>query len=90
MFVSWGASAETADCVARNLVDSDVAGIGSHGVIRIPSYYGFVEAGWLKPAAEDGCTYCVERNIWLDVTFEHCPSEWTLYLSILICIVVLK
>lgn len=52
IFISWGASPETADCVAHGLVDSDLAGVSSHGVLRIPSYYGFLQAGWLKPSAK--------------------------------------
>lgn len=52
IFLSWGARPETADCVARSLVNSDLAGIGSHGVLRIPSYYDFLQNAWLKPGAE--------------------------------------
>jgi LDH2 family malate/lactate/ureidoglycolate dehydrogenase len=33
-------------------VESDVAGISSHGVVRVPSYYDFLQNGWLKPSAE--------------------------------------
>jgi len=49
IFSAWGADEATAACVARSLVDSDLAGIASHGVLRIPMYHGFVKAGWLKP-----------------------------------------
>jgi hydroxycarboxylate dehydrogenase B len=38
--------------VARNLVGSDLAGMTSHGVRRIASYYSFLQKGWLKPSAE--------------------------------------
>ena len=50
IFRSWGAAEDTAACVSRSLVQSDLAGISSHGVLRIPMYHGFVKAGWLKPA----------------------------------------
>jgi len=50
IFVSWGAPEEIADCVARSLVDSEEVGISSHGLLRIPSYYSFLKAGWLNPA----------------------------------------
>jgi uncharacterized oxidoreductase len=49
IFVSWGSPADQAAYVARTLVDSDLAGIASHGVLRIPQYHEFVNAGWLKP-----------------------------------------
>jgi LDH2 family malate/lactate/ureidoglycolate dehydrogenase len=50
IFRAWGAADDLAACVARSLVDSDLAGIASHGVLRIPIYHGFVKSGWLKPA----------------------------------------
>lgn len=50
MIVSWGAPEDIAECVARSLVDADLAGIGSHGVLRLETYHSFVASGWLKPA----------------------------------------
>ncbi len=50
VFLSWGAEVDVAECVSRSLVESDLVGIYSHGVMRIPMYHGFVKAGWLKPA----------------------------------------
>lgn len=49
IFGSWGAPDDRATYVARTLVDSDLAGFASHGVLRIPQYHEFVTAGWLKP-----------------------------------------
>jgi LDH2 family malate/lactate/ureidoglycolate dehydrogenase len=51
IFVSWGTPADIAQCVARSLVSSDLAGVSSHGVMRVPSYHRFLSAGWLDPAA---------------------------------------
>jgi hydroxycarboxylate dehydrogenase B len=51
IFRSWNTPGDIAECVARSLVDSDLCGIFSHGVLRIPAYYRFVLAGWLQPAA---------------------------------------
>jgi len=50
IFRSWGAAEDTAECVAHSLVESDLAGVHSHGVLRIVQYYGFIRAGWLQPA----------------------------------------
>ncbi|MCC7352795.1 MAG: Ldh family oxidoreductase, partial [Anaerolineae bacterium] len=47
---SWNAPEDIATCVADSLVDSDLAGVYSHGVMRIPSYYACVKAGWYEPA----------------------------------------
>jgi LDH2 family malate/lactate/ureidoglycolate dehydrogenase len=49
--MAWGARQADADCVACSLVDADLAGFSSHGVVRIISYHGFLRAGWLNPAA---------------------------------------
>jgi LDH2 family malate/lactate/ureidoglycolate dehydrogenase len=68
IFASWGAPTDTADCVAHSLVGSDMAGISSHGVLRIPAYYDFWRKGWLKPAAraqvtkESSATLNMEGN----------------------------
>ena len=50
IFCSWGAPADVAIRVARSLVDADLAGFGSHGVLRIISYNGFLRAGWFNPS----------------------------------------
>jgi uncharacterized oxidoreductase len=50
IFVSWGTPDDIATSVADSLVDSDMCGIFSHGILRIPAYYRFVQIGWLKPA----------------------------------------
>jgi LDH2 family malate/lactate/ureidoglycolate dehydrogenase len=49
VFGSWGAPADVAGQVARSLVESDLSGVASHGVVRIPVYEGHWRAGWLQP-----------------------------------------
>jgi LDH2 family malate/lactate/ureidoglycolate dehydrogenase len=49
IFRGWGTPDEIAACVADSLVDSDLAGIYSHGVIRVADYVGCVKAGWWRP-----------------------------------------
>ena len=44
IFSGWGAPPDIAECVANSLVDSDLAGIYSHGVIRVADYIGYVKA----------------------------------------------
>ena len=48
---SWGAPDDVALNVADSLVGADLAGMYSHGVLRIASYYSFIKAGWLQPAS---------------------------------------
>jgi len=49
IFRAWGAPEDIAACVANSLVDSDLAGIYSHGVIRVADYISYVKAGWWRP-----------------------------------------
>ena len=68
IFLAWGASEETADCVARSLVGSDLAGVSSHGVIRVADYVSHVKSGWVRPegrpevARETATTAIVEGH----------------------------
>ncbi len=44
-----GSSANEAGTIARRLVDSNLVGHDSHGVLRVGKYLEWVRAGWLKP-----------------------------------------
>jgi hydroxycarboxylate dehydrogenase B len=44
-----GAAADAAACVADHLVEANLAGHDSHGVIRIPQYLDLISAGQLRP-----------------------------------------
>ncbi len=45
IFAAAGCDDTTAACVARHLVDSNLCGHDSHGVVRIPRYLGFMKDG---------------------------------------------
>lgn len=47
-----GAGAEEARVVARGLVEANLRGHDSHGVMRLAQYVGFVEQGEYRPGAE--------------------------------------
>lgn len=49
IFEGAGSNEAEAGCVARHLVDSNLCGHDSHGVIRVGRYVGFVKAGTLMP-----------------------------------------
>lgn len=51
LLTSVGATAENAACVAESLVAADLAGHGSHGVMKLPSYLREIAARRLDPAA---------------------------------------
>lgn len=52
LFVARGMGAEAAEAVARVLVWADLRGGDTHGVSRIPHYFGMIDKGALKPGAE--------------------------------------
>jgi len=46
-----GSSAAEASTIAERLVDSNLVGHDSHGVVRVGKYLEWVREGWLKPNA---------------------------------------
>src|SRR5207302_2196740 len=52
LFIAAGAPGHIADAVAAILVNANLAGHDSHGVLRIPAYLGMIERGEIDPAAE--------------------------------------
>ncbi len=84
IFTSWGAPADIADGVALSLVDSDLAGVSSHGVLRIPSYYGFWRKGWLNLAGraevikESPATLNVDGNWGFGQPAMHQALDWAI------------
>ena len=51
VFVACGAPQEEADVVAMQLVGSNLVGLDSHGVIRIPLYVKWIREGTIVPGA---------------------------------------
>jgi uncharacterized oxidoreductase len=52
IFCHCGASDEEAQLVADHLVDANLCGVDSHGLIRIPQYVQDVRQGAVRPGAE--------------------------------------
>ena len=51
IFEAANVPAEDAQIISEILVDANLAGHDSHGVIRVPQYMGFIEAGQIDPRA---------------------------------------
>jgi uncharacterized oxidoreductase len=49
LFVAAGVPDTSAQVVAHSLVDSNLCGHDSHGVMRVPQYVGFLQDGTYKP-----------------------------------------
>lgn len=68
VFEADGAPRPVADAVASVLVDADLAGHPSHGVLRLTQYHRDCRSGHLNPAAEpriardDGTTLTIDGN----------------------------
>jgi LDH2 family malate/lactate/ureidoglycolate dehydrogenase len=57
ILTATGTRPARADVVARSLVEANVAGHDSHGVLRLPAYVDFVEQGLVDPTAEPVLVY---------------------------------
>jgi hydroxycarboxylate dehydrogenase B len=68
IFQAWGSPPDIAACVANSFVESNLAGVDSHGVVRVINYYRFVKPGWWRAGArptvsrESACTAVVDGN----------------------------
>src|SRR5438270_7403871 len=51
IFRAAGADEANAEIVVDHLIDANLCGHDSHGVIRIPSYVGAIKRGQLAPSA---------------------------------------
>lgn len=51
IFVATGAPSDLAEVVADHLIESELMGHPSHGVLRVPDYISRIEGGRLDPAA---------------------------------------
>ena len=49
IFVAAGMAHENAEIIAEVLVWADMRGMGSHGVMRVPRYVGWIRSGELNP-----------------------------------------
>ena len=57
ILVASGTAPEHAEVVARSLVEANVAGHDSHGVLRLMSYVEFVQRGDVQPSAEPAVAF---------------------------------
>jgi len=51
ILVAVGTPQDIADVVAKSLVDSNLKGVDSHGVLRVSQYMNQIEKGWIQPSA---------------------------------------
>lgn len=51
LFITAGVPAEEAATVAHSLVDANLCGHDSHGILRAPQYVGFIQDGKYRPGA---------------------------------------
>ena len=49
---AWGMTPERAEITAEVMVDTDLAGIDSHGISMLPMYQRLIDAGKLDTRAE--------------------------------------
>ncbi|MDX6536084.1 MAG: hypothetical protein QOD37_425 [Gaiellales bacterium] len=57
ILAATGTRSSRAEAVARSLVEANVAGHDSHGVLRLPAYVQFFEQGLVDPTAEPALVF---------------------------------
>lgn len=57
ILAATGTAPERAEVVARSLVEANIAGHDSHGVLRLTSYVEFAESGEVDPTAEPAVVF---------------------------------
>ena len=84
IFVGAGAPRHIADSVAGVLINANLSGHDSHGVLRIPQYLGWIADGSLRPAAEPKVVKETPNSLLVDggQGFGHYASLKTIHMAI--------
>ena len=84
IFVAAGTSRHIAEDVAEILVNANLAGHDSHGVLRVPAYLRGIDAGHLQPAAEPQILAESPNTLRVDGQrgFGHYISRWSVHKAI--------
>ena len=84
IFVAAGAARHIAEDVSEILVNANLAGHDSHGVLRVPAYLRGIDAGSLKPKAEPEVLAETANTLRLDGQrgFGHYVSRWAIHRAI--------
>ena len=84
IFMAAGAPHHIADSVAEVLVNANLSGHDSHGVLRIPQYLGWIADGSLQPAAEPKVVKETPNSLLVDggQGFGHYASLQTIHKTI--------
>ena len=84
IFIGAGVPRHIADSVAGILVNANLSGHDSHGVLRIPQYLGWIADGSLQPAAEPSVTKETPNSLLVDGNhgFGHYASLQTIHMAI--------
>ena len=80
IFVAAGVSRHIAEDVSEILINANLAGHDSHGVLRIPAYLRGIDGGALKPTAEPKLLAETENILSVDGqgSFGHYASRWSI------------
>lgn len=84
MFRAVDTPDDIAECAARILVNADLAGHPSHGVLRIPDYLRQIEAGGMDTSARPEITHELPGTAAVDARrgWGHHAAHWSMGLAI--------
>src|SRR5688572_6573038 len=80
IFAAAGAAQETASLVAASLVESDLVGHDSHGVVRVRQYLDSIARGDLDPSAQPSLVHDAASVCIVDAHrgFGQLAARWTI------------
>jgi len=80
LFVAAGGARHIADAVTTILVNSNLAGHDSHGILRVPTYLRQIEAGIILPAVEPQLVRESANTLVVDGQngFGHYAAKWAM------------
>ena len=80
IFVAAGVARHVAENVSEILVNANLAGHDSHGVLRIPAYLRSIDSGSMKPNAEPKVLAETANTLSVDGqgSFGHYTSRWSI------------
>lgn len=84
IFVAAGVAQHIAEDVSEILVNANLAGHDSHGVLRVPAYLRSIDGGSLKPNAEPKTLTETSNTLSVDGqgSFGHYTSRWSIHKAI--------
>ncbi len=75
LFMAAGAPGHIAEVIAEILINANLAGHDSHGVLHVSTYLSAIDSGRMDPAAEPSAVKETDRTLSVDFTRDREASD---------------